>query len=106
MHNLDQVGSVAWGIDCGQGIPAIYSAVPDAMCWIDMIMTCVPLGTADINNEKETEGIVFNLRAGARRNGDGVPSVNGLRVEECGRWRKQNGALPEMCDIVYQGENR
>merc|ERR1712080_75323 len=36
-----QIGAVAWGIDCGNEVPAVYSSVPYAMCWIDWVMSCV-----------------------------------------------------------------
>ena len=96
---LDQVGSVSWGIECGQGIPAIYSSIPDAMCWIDMIMTCVPLATVDINNDDEDP-------SDPRGNDEEVVSVNGLTVDECAAWRLNNQHLPELCNIVYSGERK
>ena len=32
-----QVGAVAGGVECGEPVPAIYSSVPHAMCWIDWV---------------------------------------------------------------------
>merc|ERR1712107_735980 len=37
----EQVGIVAWGIGCGEeGVPGVYAAVSEAVCWIDYAMTC------------------------------------------------------------------
>ena len=30
-----QVGLVAWGIGCGDAIPAVYANVSEALCFID-----------------------------------------------------------------------
>ena len=35
-----QAGIVSWGIGCGRGIPIVYAAVSDAVCWIDMVVSC------------------------------------------------------------------
>jgi len=35
-----QVGIVAWGIGCGQGVPGIYTSLPAIGCWIDYELKC------------------------------------------------------------------
>ena len=35
-----QAGIVSWGIGCGDGIPIVYAAVSEAVCWIDMVVSC------------------------------------------------------------------
>merc|ERR1719219_2926513 len=36
-----QAGIVAWGIGCGEdNVPGVYASVAQAVCWIDMSMTC------------------------------------------------------------------
>ena len=35
--NWPQVGAVAWGVECGEAVPAIYSSIPNATCWIDWV---------------------------------------------------------------------
>ena len=84
---------------CGQGIPAIYSSVPDAMCWIDMIMTCVPLAAEDINNDDDPVD-----ERGVDDLAEEVLSVNGLTVDECGSWWQNNQHLRDLCNILYIGE--
>ena len=97
---------MAWGIGCGEGIPAIYASVPDAMCWIDWVMTCVKLATEDINNKVDEDPV------SVREDEDGVLSANGLSVDECGQWRQANEnkmkelylEVFEFCDIIYHGD--
>ena len=43
-----QVGAVAWEVGCGEEVPSVYSSVPAAMCWIDWVMSCVPITEYDI----------------------------------------------------------
>merc|ERR1712223_1273194 len=45
-----QIGAVAWGIDCGKEVPAVYSSVPYAMCWIDWVMSCVGESDKNVDN--------------------------------------------------------
>jgi len=91
-----QVGAVAWGIGCGDGIPAIYASIPDAMCWIDQIMTCVPLAARDINNDDE----IIDIRG---TGDDEKQSVNELTTEECKAWN-QSGADFGECQVIYSDD--
>ena len=43
------------GIGCGHGIPAFYASVPDAMCWLDWVMTCLPLAEADVEDRQQVD---------------------------------------------------
>ncbi|MCP3663431.1 MAG: serine protease, partial [Gammaproteobacteria bacterium] len=39
--HYEQAGIVAWGIGCGEnGVPGVYADVSQAVCWIDMVMSC------------------------------------------------------------------
>merc|ERR1719147_574882 len=36
-----QTGVVAWGIGCGENnVPGVYASVSEAVCWIDLAMSC------------------------------------------------------------------
>ena len=37
LHTLHQIGAVAWGIECGNAVPAVYSSIAHAMCWVDWV---------------------------------------------------------------------
>ena len=31
---------MAWGIGCGGGTPGVYAALAEAVCWLDMVVSC------------------------------------------------------------------
>jgi len=81
-----QVGAVSWGVGCGGEVPAVYSSVPDAMCWVDWVMSC------------ESEDDVFavvDLRSV-------VDSRNGLTQQDCGEWSRSNRELTDKCEVNYE----
>jgi len=90
-----QVGAVAWGIGCGDKIPSVYSSIPEAMCWIDWVMSCIPKAEYDIDN-------TFVEDLDIRNPGDVVPSVNSLTTVDCGSWMENNFDLKEVCEVNYQ----
>jgi len=81
---LVQSGITAWGIGCGMaGLPAIYSNLASAACWIDQVMSCY---TEELNTAQ-----LVNLRTQARK----PASLNGFTEGECAAWLKkwsENGA--------------
>ena len=83
---------MSWGIGCNDGIPAIYSSVPHAMCWIDRVMTCMPEASMDIQEDPVQE----------RNDDDELVSVNGLRSGECRRWKGKMGQ--DNCRMFYVDE--
>jgi len=52
-EKLTQVGIVAWGIGCGQDIPAVYTKVahPPVRCWLDEIINCHGNGLVDLRTQ-------------------------------------------------------
>lgn len=91
-----QVGAVAFGFGCNQGIPAIYSSVSEAMCWIDYVMTCVPISEFDIINEKE-----FDAASEADIRNVEKLSVNGFQSSDCESWFETHKDLLPKCNIAY-----
>lgn len=85
-----QVGSVAWGVGCGEEIPAVYSNVAGGMCWIDWVMSCSPL--ADFNIDDTFNGDIRNSQ---------VESINGLTEDECKSWLNKNPKLKDECEVSY-----
>jgi hypothetical protein len=67
---------VAWGVECGQAVPSVYSSIPDAMCWIDYVMSCYGEADVSINN---LDAGAFNLRG----SGDTAASVNAISPIDC-----------------------
>jgi len=90
-----QVGAVAFGFGCGEKIPAIYSSVSDAMCWIDWVMSCVPLARSDVNFKTITIENVDPRR-------DRRKSYNSLFRTECQKWLNNHQQLKLECDIDYE----
>jgi len=91
-NNWYQVGAVAWGIGCGDEIPSVYSSVPDSMCWIDWVMSCIPRADFDIDNVEADD---LDIRIGD------PDSKNGLSYAECGEWMEKNSDLG--CRVAYKG---
>jgi len=89
-----QIGAVAWGIDCGKEVPAVYSSVPYAMCWIDWVMSCV--GESDKNVDNLFADL-FDIRG----SDDSPPSINGLSGEDCQAWMDENSELGNRCQVQY-----
>jgi len=89
-----QVGAVAWGVDCGGNIPAVYSSIPSAMCWIDWVMSCVPLS---VNNIDLTTVDDVDIRGA----GGSVESINELTKQDCGAWADDNQDLINRCFVEY-----
>jgi len=90
-----QVGAVAWGLGCGDDVPAIYSSIPSAMCWVDWVMSCIPLAERDIDL---TDSDDFDLR----QVGDSVKSVNNVSAEDCQEWLENNDDLARRCQVEYE----
>jgi len=88
-----QVGAVAWGVGCGDEVPSVYSSIPAAMCWIDWVMSCVPIARYDIDNTFVED---LDIR------GTSVDSVNGLKTSECGQWMQINSDLLDICEVSYE----
>ena len=88
-----QVGSVAWGIGCGNEIPSVYSNVAGSMCWIDYVMSCVPLAEYYIDN---------TFAKDLRSPGASFTSANSLTSQQCGAWLKSKPELNEECSIAYE----
>jgi len=88
-----QVGAVAWGIGCGDKIPSVYSSIPSSMCWVDWVMSCVPIAEYDIDN-------TFVEDLDIRRTS--VDSVNKLTTNDCGGWLENNFELKSICEVSYQ----
>jgi secreted trypsin-like serine protease len=75
---LVQSGITAWGIGCGMaGLPAIYSNLASAACWIDQVMSCYM--------EEENTAQLVNLRTQARK----PASLNEFTEGECAAWLKK-----------------
>jgi len=88
-----QVGAVAWGIGCGDKIPSVYSSIPSSMCWVDWVMSCVPIAEYDIDN-------TFVEDLDIRRTS--VDSANGLTTNDCGAWLENNSELRNICEVSYE----
>jgi len=88
-----QVGAVAWGVGCGTEVPAVYSSIPDAMCWIDWIMSCKPLAKYDIDDTFVED---LDIR------GTDFLSKNQLTQEDCGDWLENNFDLRNECEVIYE----
>ena len=91
-----QVGSVAWGVGCGNEIPSVYSDTAGSRCWIDWIMSCVPLAEYNIDNTGQFLGELRDTQAG------GFKSAGGLTVEQCGAWLDNQPRLKQECSVVYE----
>ena len=57
-----------------------------SMCWIDWVMSTVPISEFDVDNE-----VTDSL--GLRESGNDYQSINGLTEEECGVFRDNNPGL-------------
>ena len=92
-----QVGSVAWGVGCGNQIPSVYSKTAGSMCWIDWVMSCVSV--ADFNIDIDSGDFLGELRDAD----DGTfKSAGGLTEEQCRSWLDSQPTLKKECDIVYE----
>jgi len=91
-----QVGSVAFGFGCGDKIPAIYSAIPAAMCWIDWVMSCI--SQSGLNVKKEVDISLFDIR---EEDGRVVNSYNKLRKFECADWMDDHPKHKSKCKVEY-----
>lgn len=89
-----QVGAVSWGKGCGTTIPSLYSSVPAAMCWIDWVMSCIPLAEYDIDNNFVDDQDI--------RDGTSVESKNKLSSRHCEEWLQSNPKLYERCEVIYK----
>lgn len=90
-----QVGAVNWGIKCGEAVPAVYSSLAADMCWIDWVMSCVPLSSQFLNL-KLVESVDLRIVE------DIVPSKNKLTEKDCGKWLVDHPALKEQCTVKYK----
>eukprot|EP00090_Calanus_glacialis_P017552 TRINITY_DN2728_c0_g1_i9.p1 TRINITY_DN2728_c0_g1~~TRINITY_DN2728_c0_g1_i9.p1 ORF type:complete len:527 (-),score=114.06 TRINITY_DN2728_c0_g1_i9:161-1741(-) len=88
-----QVGAVAWGVGCGDEVPSVYSSIPAAMCWIDWVMSCVPIAEYDIDNTFVED---LDIR------GTSVESKNKLTTSDCGDWMQNSFDLKDICEVSYQ----
>merc|ERR1711936_1077265 len=82
------VGAVSHGVGCGTEIPASYSNVAGAMCWIDWVMSTVPMSKYDVDNEETPEDTL-----GLRQSGNDYQSINGLTENDCGGFKQNNPDL-------------
>ena len=88
---------MAWGVGCGNQIPSVYSKTAGSMCWIDWVMSCVPV--ADFNIDIDSGDFLGELRDAD----DGsFKSAGGLREEQCRSWLDSQPTLKKECDIVYE----
>ena len=71
----------------------MYSSIPAAMCWIDWVVSCVPIAKYDIDNTFVED---LDIR------GTSVDSVNALKTSECGQWMQNNFDLLDICEVTYQ----
>jgi len=95
-----QVGSVAFGLGCGDPVPSIYSSVPHAMCWIDWVMSCVPL--SNINVDTTTNNFVFDLRTDEDDTVENIQdSVNQLSPSDCRKWNNDHPSFYNRCQVRY-----
>jgi len=94
-----QVGAVNWGLGCGEAVPSVYSSVPDSMCWIDYVMSCVSASDNDI----DISSADYDIRGAFTS----PKSVNKLSRSDCAKWvREHDGTLDEYeCSVKY-GENQ
>jgi len=93
-----QVGAVAFGFGCGDGLPSIYSAVAPEMCWIDWVMSC----SADAKTATSVKDVV-EIRQ--QQGGEGVQvveSVNNLKRRDCERWLQNQPDLIQQCKVNYK----
>ena len=90
-----QVGAVAWGLGCGDDVPAIYSSIPSAMCWVDWVMSCVPIAETNVDLSDADD---FDLR----QVGDSAKSVNKVPTGDCKEWLEDNDELARRCQVEYQ----
>jgi len=88
-----QVGAVAWGVGCGTEVPAVYSSIPEAMCWVDWVMSCIPDAQYNIDNTFVDD---LDIRGTTR------PSKNKLTTADCGEWMVNNSDLRNTCEVEYQ----
>ena len=49
------------GKGCGSEVPASYSSVAGSMCWVDWVMSVVPLAKYDVD-DREVEEDPLDLR--------------------------------------------
>ena len=82
-----QAGLVAWGIGCGGQTPGVYAALAEAVCWIDMAVSCQ-----------------LNQPGG----GAGHASYFGYYEESCGSWLGDKlaslAALPPRIRTVIEAQ--
>ena len=120
-----KVGAVSHGVGCGSEIPASYSNVAGdfvfffiesflynssphllsgAMCWIDWVMSTVPMSKYDVDFEETQEDTL-----GLRQSGNDYQvimfdiilditifkrqSINGLTQNDCGDFKQNNPDL-------------
>jgi len=88
------VGSVSHGVGCGTEIPASYSNIAGSMCWIDYVMSTVPMAEFDVDLVEAEEDLGL-------RQGGAYKSVNKLTEEQCGDWKASNPDLFDFVDIKY-----
>ena len=92
-----QVGAVAWGLGCGDDVPAIYSSIPRAMCWVDWVMSCVDIAETNIDL---TDAEDFDLRQVGF--GESVKSLNKVASGNCMKWMEDNDKLAQRCKVEYE----
>ena len=81
-----QAGLVAWGIGCGGATPGVYAALAEAVCWIDMTVSC------QLTQPSQA----------------GYPSYFGYYAESCGSWLEDKlanlKALPARIRTVIEAQ--
>ena len=86
---------MAWGVGCGSEIPSVYSNTAASMCWIDWIMSCVPLSDYNI--------LPGDFLGELREADDGsFKSAGRLTTEQCGAWLDSQPTLKRECSLVYE----
>jgi len=63
------------------------------MCWIDWVMSCVPLADFYIDS---------SFAQDLRGSGSSFKSSNSLTGGQCGDWLKSNPKLSAECNIAYE----
>jgi len=97
------VGSVSHGVGCGSEIPSSYTNVAGSMCWIDWVMSTVPLSQYNVDDFEDTDvlGLRENDPLVQRKFGSKFASVNGLSLNDCREFRENNPQLYDDFDIGY-----
>ena len=74
----------------------MYSKTAGSVCWIDWIMSCVPLSDYNIDNTGQFLGELRDTQGGVFK------SAGGLTVDQCGTWLDNKAKLKQQCTVVYE----